>query len=121
LTAEPIFLDEHHWTHVDKNAPLSLILFLKEDLKRPFWGLYEVIKLTNSNGRRAIGKHSSLPIYKADEGKTEGKTIQPSFTKLDNIGQHSHAKRLRSPSKQQPGDLKKPLAEFDSPPSFAYF
>src|SRR6266571_1264550 len=54
---------------------------------------------------------------KKGEGKTEGKTIQPRFTKLDEIGQNSHEKRLRGHSKQPPGQLKKPLAEFVSPPS----
>jgi hypothetical protein len=54
---------------------------------------------------------------KKSEGKIEGITIQLRFTKIDIIGQHSHAKSLRSQSKQQPGEQKKPLAEFDSPPS----
>jgi hypothetical protein len=53
----------------------------------------------------------------ANTVKTEDKTIQPRFTKLDNVGQDSHVKSLRSQLKQQPGDLKKPLAEFDSPRS----
>jgi hypothetical protein len=54
---------------------------------------------------------------KKSEGKIEGITIQLRFTKIDIIGQHSHAKSMKSQSKQQPSEQKKPLAEFDSPPS----
>ena len=58
------------------------------------------------NAALACSKH--LPI-------DEGKTILPRYTKLDKSGQHSLAKSLGSQSKQQPGHLQQPLAEFDSP------